>query len=164
MAFCPNCGKEVANGQLFCAGCGTAQPRDTTYTNQSYGPPPPPPDPEAPLDYQRDVQENKVFGIISYIWFLSLVSYFAAPKNSRFSRFHAIQGLNLFILELIVSVIGAILRAIFSWIWPVARIMSMVTGICSLGLVALMIIGIISAANGEMKELPVVGSIKFVKH
>ncbi|MDR2162878.1 MAG: SHOCT domain-containing protein, partial [Clostridiales Family XIII bacterium] len=47
---------------------------------------------------QEDVDANRVFGIISYIFCLSLVTTFAAPKESQYARFHANQGLVLFIV------------------------------------------------------------------
>ena len=156
MAFCPNCGIEVAGGQRFCAKCGAAQPPG--YGDQNM------PKSRQGFGQGRDISDNKVFAIISYIGFLSLVSYFAAPKTSRYARFHAIQGLNLFILECIVSAAGGILSGVFFWAWPVRTIISASTGLVGLGFLALSIIGIVKASNGEMEELPVVGQMKIVKN
>lgn len=147
MAFCPNCGKQIEGGQSFCANCGAAL--------QPVGQYPPP-------SYERDVRENKAFAIISYIGFLSIVSYFAAP-NSPYARYHAVQGLNLFILEVILSVAGNILRAILGW-WIFGGLISAVIGLCGIAFLVFSILGIVNASQGKMEELPVIGSIKFVKN
>jgi len=155
MAFCPNCGIQVSGSQRFCAKCGAAQPYG--YGDNT---------PRGRYDYgqRNDINDNKVFAIISYLGFLSLVSYFAAPKSSSCARFHAIQGLNLFIMECIVSAASGIFSGIFFWAWPIKVIISASAGLICLGFVALSIIGIVKAANGTMEELPVVGQIKIIKN
>ena len=100
---------------------------------------------------------------MSYLLIFSLVAYFVAPKNSRFARFHAVQGINLFIIQCIVSAAGDIMRGIFFWIWPLRGIFIASFGIIGLGLLALSIVGIINASKGVTEELPVVGHLKIVK-
>lgn len=150
----------MEDGQRFCGGCGAAQ-QPTAQQGGQYSPPVQPQD-QTPFTYERDVHENKAFAIISYISFLSIVSYFAAPK-SPYARFHAVQGLNLFIMEAIISVAGGLLRALFGW-WFLGSIISAIVGLCGVGFLVLSIIGIVNASQGKMEELPVVGPIKFVKH
>lgn len=95
-------------------------------------------------DYDTaDIEENKIFAILAYIGILWLVGLLAA-KDSKFARFHVNQGIVLFIAALL-SVIP-----IIGWIW------SMVVFVFA-------IIGIVNAATGKAKELPLIGGIKIIK-
>ena len=51
---------------------------------------------------QSEVDSGKVMAILSYFGILVLIPYFS-EKNNSFVVFHAKQGLNLFILEIIVA-------------------------------------------------------------
>ncbi|MDR2119252.1 MAG: DUF4870 domain-containing protein [Tannerella sp.] len=103
----------------------------------------------------RDAQDNKIFGILAYFGILFLVPLLAA-KESPFARFHANQGLILFILYVIVIIVGAILGII-----PV--IGGIIGLVLYLGLFVLAILGIINAAKGEKKELPLIGKFQIIK-
>jgi len=103
----------------------------------------------------QDAEKNKAFAIIGYIipilFFIPLVT---DAKNSPFAKFHANQQLDL----LLFGFIG----------WTVSAVLSFVViGIFLMSLVAIaglvfMILGIVSAAKGEMKELPVIGGFKLI--
>ena len=103
-----------------------------------------------------DAQQNKAMGILAYIGPLVLVPIFAA-KDSKFARFHANQGLVLLIANAALSILGAILGLI-TWVlklflvWPFQVL-------C----VVLIVFGIVSAAKGQCKELPIVGKFKILK-
>jgi len=84
-------------------------------------------------------QEEKIWSAISYLWILSLV-VLAARKNNNYIRFHANQGLLLFVLSLVFFITG-----------PFVMILNLILGIIT-------IFGIIKALQGERWELPVVGS------
>ena len=107
---------------------------------------------------QEDIQNNKTMAILAYIGILVLIPIFAA-KESKFARFHANQGLVL----LIIMVANSVLWSIFSWI-PVVKVIYAILGsIVYACTVALMVIGIINAAKGRAKELPVIGKIRILK-
>lgn len=148
--FCKNCGTQMNDGTKFCPSCGANQD-----AQQSRG--------AAPQSSQSDVEQNKGMAILSYLGFLVLIPFFAAT-HSPFAKYHATQGLNLLILEVIYGIGVAILTAIFFAIsfWLGATI-STILWIGWLGFGILSIIGIINAANGQMKPLPVVGKIQFIK-
>jgi uncharacterized membrane protein len=121
--------------------------------------------------YQEDVAANKVFGILAYLWVLCFVSAFAAPKESHYARFHANQGLVLFIFEIagwiVFGALGAISGvSVFStWglaLGPLAAV-GILSTLYSLGMLALAIIGVVNAARGEQKPLPVIGGIIILK-
>lgn len=192
MATCTRCGAQLPEDASFCSVCGTpvaaapagpaAAPQTPPQTPPGAGtppqqqtppaygaavPPPPPPGqsyahpapPEVTFD-PKDVQDNKAMGVLSYIGFLVLVPLLAA-KGSPFARFHANQGLVLFIAELAVSIVLGILGAIlgFFWIGWLVRILSSLCGILFL---VFSILGIVNAAGGKAKELPLIGHIRLI--
>jgi uncharacterized membrane protein len=115
-------------------------------------------------NYQEDVATNKVFGVLSYLAILCFVSIFAAPKESHYARFHANQGLVLFIFEIIGSIVFAILGVtsgmfgVFSFGvgFGFAYVLHFLYNVAML---VLIIIGIVNAMKGVEKPLPVIGGI-----
>jgi uncharacterized membrane protein len=119
-------------------------------------------------NYQEDVAANKVFGILAYISFLCVVSTFAAPKESHYARFHANQGLVLFITEIagfiILSIAGAMsgLAGFYAG-FGAAAVISIILVIFDIAMVILAVIGIVNAVQGNEKNLPVIGGIRILK-
>lgn len=111
--------------------------------------------PDTTAEYDAaDIEQNKVMGILSYIFILWLVPLLAAPQ-SKFARVHANQGLVLFLADLVCGVIGFVLNLI-----PlVGGILGWLLGVVIL---VLMILGIVNAATGKAKELPLIGKIKLI--
>lgn len=103
----------------------------------------------------QDAEKNKAMAIIGYIipilFFIPLVS---DAKNSPFAKFHANQQLNLLLLWVVGQIAGVVLSFIFIGflIFPIVMIAGLI----------FMILGIIGASKGEMKELPVIGGIKLI--
>jgi uncharacterized membrane protein len=106
----------------------------------------------------QDINANKPMGILSYIGILVLVPIFTA-RESRFAMFHAEQGITLCIGAHII----AFLSIIFGLIPVVGWIFSLLFGLVGLALFVLMIIGIVNAANGQAKQIPVLGKIRLIK-
>ncbi len=92
---------------------------------------------------QADIEANKIYAILAYIGILWLVGLLAA-KDSKFTRFHVNQGIILFIAELltVIPVIG--------WIWAIV-------------VFVFAILGIVNAASGKAKEVPLIGGIRIIK-
>lgn len=159
MANCVKCGTKVEEGIKFCPTCGSAM--EGSAQQQNSGPEEEKKDfsskvsdlnntKDTTADYDsEDIEKNKVMGLLAYILFLIPL---LAAKNSRFARFHTNQGLVLFIVAIISSVIAII--PLIGWI--IAAIMSIVVAV-------LAIIGIINALNGKAKELPVIGKYRILK-
>ena len=139
MAFCSNCGAQLEDGANACPNCGTAvgaNPEVNAAQSTSGA---------------DDVNQNKVYAILAYFGILVLIPILAAPK-SEFAKFHSNQGLLLLIGALICMVIGVI--PFVGWLIAFAG---------DIFILVLAIMGIINAAKGEMKELPLIGSIKILK-
>lgn len=125
---------------------------------------------EAPKYDAKDIDENKAMGILAYIGFLCLVPIFGAPK-SPFARFHANQGLVMFIGEAAIVITARILGwlskvCLFSGLWVLSSIFSflaVMTWLAMTFFLVISIIGIVNAAKGECKRLPLVGKMKILK-
>lgn len=103
----------------------------------------------------QDINNNKVMAILAYFGILVLVPLFAA-KESPFARFHTNQGLILFIAFIICWILVMVLSAISSWLGLIGTILYIAVGV-------LAIIGIINAATGKAKQLPLIGGIQLIK-
>src|SRR5271170_3949167 len=96
----------------------------------------------------EDVDKNKIFGIIAYLWILCLVPIFAA-KDSPFAKYHANQGLVLFLLEIIISISLYVIDVVLFTIMPSLSIIASILNLAHLGPLILLIMGIINAAAGK---------------
>lgn len=110
----------------------------------------------------NDVAQNKVMGILAYLGFLCLVPIFAA-KNSPYARFHANQGLVLFIAEIAYGIVYGILAVVFAFIPVIGLIVIALIGLASIVFVVFLVIGIMNACSGEPKKLPIIGGITILK-
>jgi len=111
----------------------------------------------------KDAQDNKIMGILAYLGILVLVPIFAA-KESPFARFHANQGLVLLIAYIAAYIVIAILSAILAVIsFSLLLLVSLLNAAVGIGILVFAVLGIINAVKGEMKELPLIGSIKILK-
>ncbi len=87
---------------------------------------------------------DNMYAILSYLWILCLIPVLM-KKDNEFVRFHAKQGLVLFIVEMAVAIIGII---------PVLGSIIYVLGMLICGILS--IIGIIQALMGKKWKIPVV--------
>ncbi|GAA4144773.1 hypothetical protein GCM10022216_28100 [Sphingobacterium kyonggiense] len=105
--------------------------------------------------------DSKLQSILSYLGILWLVAYFMGKdQRDDFSRFHLKQGLGLIIFSFIFSIALGIIAAIVPAI-------GIFVNIASILILVLLVIGIMNAANGKMKPLPIIGdyfsnSFKFI--
>ena len=128
------------------------------------------------VNRKKEIEDGKVMAILAYI--IALIPYFA-EKNNKFVRYHAIQGMNILLVWVAYVVImnilnGIIFAAVFSSCFgglgaacgAGALVMALVNGLFSLvglGVGIISIIGIVYAAQGLEKEVPVLGKIKIIK-
>lgn len=102
----------------------------------------------------NDVQQNRLMGALAYLGILILVPLFAA-KESPFARFHCNQGLILIIAEVVVNILYRIFKNV--------PVIGLIIAIVEIALFVLAILGIINAAKGKAKELPLIGGIQILK-
>ena len=160
MSYCTQCGAELRDGVQFCPACGapvadSAQQPAQPFANGA-------PAGGADRFDPQDVQQNKLMAILAYLGILVLVPIFTA-KESKFAQFHANQGLVLFICEAAYGVVYGVLRSI---LLGISHHLGFLVGLLSLVYVAfvvLAVLGIVSAAGGKAKKLPVIGDYQILK-
>ena len=94
---------------------------------------------------------DKLMGVLAYIGILVLIPLLAGG-DSKFIRFHANQGLVLFIALIVVNIL-----------WIIPFLGWVIAPLVTLGIVVLAILGIINVLNGEQKPLPLIGGITLIK-
>jgi len=97
-----------------------------------------------------DVNQNKWLAMAAYIiFFIPLL----AARQSRFAMYHANQGLVLLLFSIACNIVLGFIPFIGWILLPIANLATLV----------LVIIGILQSANGQLKPLPVIGSISLLK-
>lgn len=155
MAFCKNCGTELNEEMKHCPGCGAPTEDKENSVNvgeivDKLASLNNTPDTTSEFE-QSDIEENKIMAVLAYLSWLVLIPLFAASK-SKFAYYHCNQGIVLWIFGIVASVLG--------FLPLVGKLLGGVVGIVTL---VLSILGIVNAATGKAKELPIVGSARILK-
>lgn len=171
MKYCRKCGAPYEEGTRFCPACGApteipnaqSQQNNAQQTDYSEKLHNLNNTADTTADFDKaDIAQNKAMGILAYISWLVLIPIFGA-KQSKFARFHANQGLVLAIAEcawwITESIISSLLYAI-SWR---LGFLSVILSLANVVFVIAAIIGIVNAANGRAKELPIIGKFRILK-
>jgi uncharacterized membrane protein len=151
MPFCTKCGFQVADVDVFCANCGTPQKAGTAAAGAAPGMPP-------PADPLRKVSDRNA-AILCYLPFVGWVPAIIVLASARFRhnrdvRFHAWQGLYIFVLWLVVDWVLAPMFSFGPW-GPhrlIARSMH-------LALLATWIFMLVKTAQHELFRLPIIGEL-----
>jgi uncharacterized membrane protein len=100
---------------------------------------------------QTTISEGKTTAIIGYITVFGLIIAYMMNINKKnaFAEFHIGQSFRI--------VVAGLLNSTLAWILPSE--LGIITTIISLLLLVLIILGIVNAANGKTKPLPVIGTI-----
>lgn len=106
----------------------------------------------------QDVQDNKGIAWLSYMGPLVFIPLFAR-KNSPYAQFHARQGFSLFFIEVVGSIGLPILCAIFNRVKVIGTLFDIVNWAFEIAVIVFSIIGIVNAAKGNAKKLPIVGDM-----
>lgn len=111
----------------------------------------------------NQAQTKKGMAILAYFGILVLIPLLTA-KQDPFARYHTNQGLVLFLVSVICSVLSNVLSSVLLEISSTAvLILSGVFGVLTLVFFIFSIIGIVHAAKGQTKPLPLIGGIKLLK-
>lgn len=141
MAFCSQCGNRVAESDLYCAVCGARQPAVGGSTV----------DPLANMN-------PRTAAILCYVPWLGWIASIIVLASSRFRqdfslRFHAFQGLYLFVAWLIIDyVLGPLFRMLPGPSFPLERLFH-------LAILGVWIFMMIKASHDEQYSLPVIGEL-----
>lgn len=111
----------------------------------------------------NQAQTKKGMAILAYFGILVLIPLLTA-KQDPFARYHTNQGLVLFLVSVISSVLSNVLTTLLIDISSTAvLIISGIFGILALVWFVFSIIGIVHAAKGQTKPLPLIGGIRLLK-
>ncbi|MBE6936592.1 MAG: zinc ribbon domain-containing protein [Ruminococcaceae bacterium] len=173
MAYCSKCGAELQTGVRFCQACGAAVAPDGSapgQTGERFRQ-----QAEAIFEEFRqaedstaaypmgDIQKNKGMAVLGYLGLLFLIPLLAA-KDSPFARFHTNQGLVIFLCSAAYEIVQKILVGVASLVFlPLGGILEVVLEILSLVFLVYVILGVVYAAKGKAKELPIVGKIHILR-
>lgn len=141
MPYCSSCGNAANPTDQYCAKCGARQP----------GAPPQPVDPLAGIT-------PRTASILCYIpgigWIASVIVLAAEKfRNDKTVRFHAFQGLYLFVAWLIVEwVLSPIFREIH---YPILRIDKLLHVL----ILFVWVFMIIKTSRAENYSLPIIGEL-----
>jgi len=151
MIYCSNCGGPVQTADTFCGKCGTRQP------DAGVGAPSPPnsgavPGPMPAVD-AISPQTAATLCYVPWVGWLAAIYVLAADRfrRERDARFHAFQGLYLFVVWLIVDrVIAPLFR--FGFLpglgWPLR-----------LAVIGAGIFMLVKTSQRERYKLPVIGDL-----
>ena len=104
---------------------------------------------DAPAAEAEDIEQNKVYAVVGYLGILFLVPLLAAP-NSRYARYHANQGIVLFLATVVVT--GAFY--VLGHIPFLGRVLGLAGSVAWIVSLVFMVLGIVNAASGKCQPLP----------
>jgi uncharacterized membrane protein len=98
---------------------------------------------------KADIEKNKLNAVLSYLGILIIVPLLSEEaKKSPYAKFHINQGLVLIIAWVISGFVVWV--PLFGWALGIF-------------LFVIWLIGLIGAAQGEMKRVPLLGNIELIK-
>ncbi len=169
MKFCTKCGAQVDDSVAFCPSCGTAVTGAAPQENAGGNPFTNTADTTAEYD-REDINQNRFMAILAYLGPLWFIPFFA-KKGSKFAQFHCKQGILVFALYVTYTVLSVLLSLIkvptyvgyfvtyYSTPWWITVPLSLI----GLGITAFAVFGIINAARGLARELPLIGKFRIIK-
>lgn len=128
----------------------------------------------------QDVQDSKSIAWIAYLGILFFIPIVVKP-TSKYSRFHANQGLLFLIFYAAVVIVWRIIsallflikipvtygtyftRTVYETPLAIVIITNIIFAIIGLVIVAVAALGIYNAATGKAKELPLIGKFRILK-
>lgn len=142
MPFCSQCGNQIADTDIYCARCGKRQPAGTV--------PPPAADPLAGLS-------PRTASVLCYVpaigWIASIIVLAAHKfRHDRTVRFHAFQGLYLFVAWLMDDIV---VRPMIYGMAPNVPIQQVIKAV----LLIMSIFMMVKASQDEAYSLPLFGEL-----
>ncbi len=153
--FCEYCGSSISEKAEVCTNCG----KYTSLHKEKSAP-------------KVEIKDTKIFNVLSYLGILWIIGMLSDHKNDKDVRFHIGQGMLVTILYVAVGIINNLIIAnvfvtkVTYWYYTYKTTSGLgyfLMWILWLVPAVLSVIGIINAAKGESKELPVIGKYAFYK-
>ena len=118
----------------------TTQASETPVATEAQSIPPPPPPTQMNAMSEAEIGEGKLFAVIAYLGLIGFLIALLTKKDNRFALYHIKQSLVLVIAYFVAAIVPFL-----GWflVGPLLTI--------------LLIIGIINAASGVEKPLPIIG-------
>ncbi len=160
MAYCSKCGAKIDEGVKFCPACGARVQRTAEDFAKDVG------DKFQNFNetedmtsryMQSDIQSHKGVSVLAYLGIFVLIPLLTA-KDSPYARFHTNQGVVLLLLNIALNIVRKVLSLFLA-----KFVMAIVSLLIGAFLLTLAVIGIVNAATGKAKELPVIGSLRIMK-
>lgn len=152
MPFCSQCGTRVGDADIYCGKCGARQP-----TNAPPGPG------AAPRPDLMTGISNRNAELLCYIPMVGWIAAIVVLASDRFRReadvrFHAFQGLYLFVAWLMVEwvISPALYFSDWSGGFPLHR---MASRLLQLLIFAAWILMIVKVSHNEKYKLPIIGDL-----
>ncbi len=103
------------------------------------------------MENTNTVEEGKTMATVSYITFIGLIIAFIInnDKKNTFTAYHIRQSLGIYLLWAAIRLVYFLLAS-FIYI-------PLLSWIIYLAMIALVVLGILAAVNGETKPVPIVG-------
>jgi uncharacterized membrane protein len=150
--LCQHCAAQMPETAVFCPGCG--RPTTVEIASQVVSP-------IASKEKVGFLPEN-IAGALAYLTFIPAIVFLTrAPyRANRFVRFHSIQCLLLWLAAVAIAALLKLASLLLFYL-PVAGPLLAVLISVGAGLAAVLIwvVLVIKAAQGEMFELPLLGSL-----
>lgn len=102
---------------------------------------------------QINLSDSVIMAVLAYLGFLIIIP-FLLKKSDSYVKFHIKQGLAYLIFVVCLWILSALISFI---ILPILPIFAIIFPLLWLLAIALCLIGIINAATGKTKELPLIG-------
>ncbi len=104
--------------------------------------------------------EELLTAVFSYLSVLVLIPFVGVRKRNRFVKFHLEQGINIFLLEVIIILATWILNILLAPAFFIGAITLFVAWILLLVLGIISIIALIQALKGKLWKIPLFGDVK----
>jgi len=147
MPFCTQCGSQVYKTDTYCAACGSVQGEAAKAEESTKTP---------GADFLANFDDRKA-SVLCYIpmvgWIASIVVLAAEKyRDSKLARFHAFQGLYLFVLWLFVD-------WVFGPITFYARPIRWMGGFMKVAVFGAWIFMLVKTSQNQLYRLPVLGEL-----
>lgn len=100
----------------------------------------------------EDAEGSRAVSVLAYLGILFFLPLVVRP-NSKFGRFHANQGLVLFLFNTVGNMLLRhipLVGGVFAWLYRAMMLLFMV-------------IGMVNAYRGKTTELPIIGGIRIIR-